>query len=99
MVIMLNQKRKFLRTIYLTLSFQAMKRWKLHWDRNPINKFEERKKKMINYEEAIKVLKKLKKKARHVQEKDEYVRMDFPSNSVEDEKRAIVETLARLDLD
>ena len=53
---------------------------------------------MINYEEAIKVLKELKKKAIHVRENDKYVRMDFPSYSVEDEKRAIIETLARLDL-
>ena len=54
---------------------------------------------MLNYEEAINILRKLKNLAKHVRENDNYIRMDFLSHDIEDEKRDIIETLAKLDLD
>lgn len=54
---------------------------------------------MLSYKEAIDILRKLKKIAKHIQENDEYILMSPLGHSVEDEKRAIVTILAKLDLD
>lgn len=54
---------------------------------------------MITYEEAIKVLKALKENAEYVKEGERKIYSDLQKHMVEEEKKTIIDTLVKLELE